>query len=230
MNYPYMQPVEMPRGSHYGSDYWIAYSTKCNRHVHFYSMLEYSNFLILEMNPCVEYFCEQPLKISWEIESHKISTIFDFWVKYANGDNEFQEIKYSKELSGIDENSHRSQLQIKHQKKWCADNNQQHRVITEKEIFQGEYYIQNLKILQHKSSRYQCVDKAIYKKLLEDFLSQISTCSIEKIIDSKILPLSKEREFLALAYANGWIEININNRPLDYSSEVKLCESENSIY
>ena len=49
----------MPRGTHYGSDYWIIYSKKLQRQVHLYSMLEHANFIVLEMDSHVEYFCER---------------------------------------------------------------------------------------------------------------------------------------------------------------------------
>ena len=57
MSYLYQTPIKMPRGLHYGSDYWISNSFKLKRNVHLYSMLEYANFIELEMNPSVEYFC-----------------------------------------------------------------------------------------------------------------------------------------------------------------------------
>ena len=59
MTYQYQSPIKMPRGSHYGSDYWISYSYKLKRKVRLFSMLEYSNFIELEMNSEVEFFCRE---------------------------------------------------------------------------------------------------------------------------------------------------------------------------
>ena len=38
-------PIEMPRGTHYGSNYFIVYSHEIKRNVKLYSNLEYYNFL-----------------------------------------------------------------------------------------------------------------------------------------------------------------------------------------
>lgn len=97
MKYLYSTPISMPRGTHYGSDYWIIYSKKLQRQVHLYSMLEHANFIVLEMDSHVEYFCEQPLKIT-DYNASKQQSVFDFWVYFTNGTYEFQEIKYSSEL------------------------------------------------------------------------------------------------------------------------------------
>ena len=60
MNYKFTTPIKMPRGTHYGSNYWMFESKKIHRCVTAYSNLEYENLLTLEMNPEVEYYCEQP--------------------------------------------------------------------------------------------------------------------------------------------------------------------------
>ena len=100
MNHLFKTPIEMPRGSHYGSDYWICQSHKIKRRVHMYSMLEFWNFITLEMDSSVEYFCEQPFEIEIHDEkSEKIrKSVFDFWVLYTDGREEFQEVKYSSEI------------------------------------------------------------------------------------------------------------------------------------
>ena len=144
MPYLYQTPVEMPRGSHYGSDYWIVYSYKLGRNVHLYSMLEYANFIILEMNSSVEFFCEQPLKIQANLSHTKKSSVFDFWVYYKNGSSEFQEVKYSSELIGNSNAALRSQNQIQFQKEWCKSNGYEYKVITEKNLYDKPFKIQNL--------------------------------------------------------------------------------------
>lgn len=229
MEYTYMEPVPMPRGSHYGSDYWITYSSKINRQVRLYSLLEYAHFLILEMDSNVEYFCEQPIKVSWEIDNKTVSTVFDFWVYFKDKTIEFHEVKSLEELEGSDEKSQRSQIQIQRQKKWCEDNDCSYKVITQSDIYQGTFYINNLKILQHKASRYNCLDKKLYLDLLRKVLLNNSKCTINMLINLNVLPQKREFDFLALLYQEGLINLNIKNRPLDYSTEVQLCESENSI-
>lgn len=65
----------------YGSNYWVGYSYKLRRHVHFYSDLEYENWILVETNPEVEVFCEQPLRIQYFLDGKKSESIFDMWIK-----------------------------------------------------------------------------------------------------------------------------------------------------
>ena len=73
--YQYEKPIEMPRGSHYGSDYWVVYSKKLDRRVQCYSMLEFANFLQIEMS----HGPEQPLQglvIEIKPGDHEIRFVF----------------------------------------------------------------------------------------------------------------------------------------------------------
>ena len=92
-------PIEMPRGTHYGSNYFIVYSHKIKRNVKLYSNLEYYNFLTLETDPNVEYFCEQPHEISVCIDNKLGKAIFDMFVEYR------KPIVCSKREKGKDENT-----------------------------------------------------------------------------------------------------------------------------
>lgn len=84
----FTKPIDMPRATHYGNNYFAVYSNKIKRICHFFSNLEYYNFLSLEMNPEVESFCEQPLKIDIVLENELKHAIFDMWVSYRDGREE----------------------------------------------------------------------------------------------------------------------------------------------
>lgn len=90
MDYKYTNPINMTRGTHYGSNYWEVYSKKINRKVKLFSNLEYENFLSLELNPEIEYFCEQPLEVEIFLDGNKKKTIFDMWVKYKDEGKSFR--------------------------------------------------------------------------------------------------------------------------------------------
>ena len=64
MNYKFTTPIKMPRGTHYGSNYWMFESKKIHRCVTAYSNLEYENLLTLEMNPEVEYYSDCSAQIN----------------------------------------------------------------------------------------------------------------------------------------------------------------------
>lgn len=229
MSYLYNTPVSMPRGTHYGSDYWIVYSKKLQRHVHLYSMLEHANFLTLEMDSKVEYFCEQPLKITDSSTSKQQSSVFDFWVYFSNGTAEFQEVKYSAELQGNTESAIRSQKQIAFQKKWCEKQNYAYRVVTEKDLYKSEYYISNLDILYSFVIRQ--VTPIIHEQeiALYNFLLS-GPQTVFAINNQAIFDVGSEMSNLALLYYKGNISIDIRNRPLDKKTEIRLCANENITY
>lgn len=227
MNYAFTQPLSMPRGSHYGSDYWISNSRKVNRKVHFYSMLEYYNFLCLEMDPLVEYFCEQPLKVSKSNDTKGF--IFDFWVQFNDGKSELQEVKYSNELTGTDSASLRSQEQIVLQKAWCKINGFDYRIITDKDLLLNEHHINNLKRLQHLALRCSSTDAILIETLYSFLDANRNTTAISDIYKAHIIPNDKVIGILADQYYLGKIGMNISLRPLDYSTEVYLCHPENLI-
>lgn len=228
MSYLYQTPIDMPRGSHYGSDYWISYSKKLCRKVHLYSMLEYANFLVLEMNPNIEYFCEQPTKI-FSNDGKKHSSVFDFWVYYSDGKTEFQEIKYSAELNGDTSSAIRTQQQIQFQKTWCEKEGQNYRVITENDLYKSEHYINNLNQLYSYVLR--CTESTEYESIiaLQNFLHNCPR-SIAEIEAQSIFSSQNIFECLAQLYYNGYIDIDVLHRPLDKRTEIKLCESESIIY
>lgn len=229
MAYMFQTPIEMPRGSHYGSDYWIAYSYKLKRMVRLYSMLEYANFITLEMTPTVEYFCEQPLKIeSVDLSSHKRTSVFDFWVQYFDSTHEFQEIKYSSELTENTDAATRSKAQVEFQSNWCSTNGYNYRIVTEKDIYDGQFKFQNLELLHNHLLRYSQANR-IELNSLQRILSE-NTLSIAEIKSLKILPDNYELSALAYHFYLGNISINIKDRPLDNYTEVKLCGIKNTTF
>ncbi|MFF2876161.1 TnsA endonuclease N-terminal domain-containing protein [Gottfriedia sp. NPDC057991] len=61
-------------------------------------------------------FCEQPLKIEYEYEGKKRASIFEMWVKFRDGSEEFREIKYKSMLQNDHENYDDTMRQIQLQK------------------------------------------------------------------------------------------------------------------
>lgn len=104
-------------------------------------MLEFYQFIILEMDAKVEAFCEQPYKIEGFFNGKKKNSVFDFGVKYKDGCEEFQEVKSTSDLTGDDKSAIRAQEQITFQKEWCKNNGYNYRVITEEDIFDGSNYL-----------------------------------------------------------------------------------------
>ena len=148
------QPLAMPRSTHFGNNYFAVYSNKLHRVCHFYSNLEYYNFLTLELDHEVTKFCEQPTEIQILQNNELKRAILDMWVKYSDGREEFQEVKYEAELTGTDELSMRSQEQIRREAEWCKTNNIGFVVRTDKTISKGQFYLRNLNVMAAHLRRY----------------------------------------------------------------------------
>lgn len=217
------KPLSMPRGSHFGSNYWETYSSKMQRKACFFSNLEYENFLLLEINPKVKAICEQPLAIEVIIDGKCKKSVFDMWVKYSDDTEEMQEVKYSASLEGDSEEAIRNREQIRKQLLWCNENNIPHIVRTEFDIHIGQYTISNASFIASRVRRY-AFSKNIqeYVHMLRGYMQAYIKTDINTLINAGILPLGNELNFLCYAHYIGVIELDIHNRPIDNKSEVFL--------
>lgn len=136
------KPINMKRSSKFGNNYWEVYSPKLNRNVRLFSDLEYENWILIETNPKIISFCEQPLEIKETIHGKLKKSIFDMWVLYDDKTEQFQEVKYQSQL--IDINS-RASRQVQFQKQWCSKNGYDYVVRTDTEIRKNKVYLDTLK-------------------------------------------------------------------------------------
>lgn len=91
---PTPTPVELPHGFEIHSDFFVLMSPKMGRQMKFYSSLEYHHALLLEGTPEALQFCEQPLKI----QLHSKWYVFDCWIRWSDGREEYREIKPTDKL------------------------------------------------------------------------------------------------------------------------------------
>lgn len=215
-------PIEIPRATHYGNNYFVVYSNKLHRICRFFSNLEYYNFLSLEINPDVEIFCEQPLKIEIIQNNQLKHAIFDMWVKYRNGNEEMQEVKYQSELEKDDEKSLRSQEQIRRETAWCKDNGIDFVVRTDKNISKGKFFLNNINVMASRLRRYVSTEDRYYNPRILDVLNNQNVITVEELIARELLPLNNELNHLCYMYEQGLIKMNIEDRPLDFRTEVTL--------
>lgn len=135
-----------PKGrGRYGNNYWEVYSPKLNRTVKLFSDLEYDHWLLIESNPNIKFFCEQPKKIIWPLNGNSIKSIFDMWVMYTNEQEVFLEVKYQKELDPKSPKSERAITQTTVQRAWCQNNGYNYELKTEKEIRSNQILLTNIK-------------------------------------------------------------------------------------
>jgi hypothetical protein len=91
-------PVSRNNNTRFGNDRKSDFSSKMNREVFLSSSLEYDHWVLMETDPNVVAFCEQPEVAVGEYNGKKRFSIFDAWVQYQDGSEEFFEIKYSSDL------------------------------------------------------------------------------------------------------------------------------------
>ena len=220
--YRYTTPISMPRGTHYGNNYHIMPSRKLGRNVCAYSNLEYENLLCLEMNPEVEFYCEQPAEVSVMIEGEAHKTTFDVYVYYRNGNEEMQEVKYYDELHSDSEKGLRDQRQIKAQKIWCESNQIDHLIQTDREIEKGEFTIRNIAWLAAKARRICATNKEVVKFIC-NYLAKHDFVTIGMLYEAGMLKRSNGLDVLAdLAYHGKIRFTNLDSEVISNASEVTL--------
>ncbi|MBP1991189.1 TnsA endonuclease N-terminal domain-containing protein [Paenibacillus eucommiae] len=138
-------PIRLPRNKHYGSNYWEGISFKYDRIVSSYSNLEYDNWILIETDPEIIDYCEQPCKVNFVIGGKLKGTIFDMWLHHRLTGEEFIEVKYSNELKPGHKNYERNVEQIEVQKEWCAEQGVKHSIKTEQDIRKNRILLDNKK-------------------------------------------------------------------------------------
>lgn len=217
-------PVHMERSKYYGNDYYICHSHKLNRRVCLYSKLEYGNFLDVELNPSITEYLEQPLQVNVRDDEENIcKTIFDMEVVFEDGEKELWEIKYSKDLTGVDKSAVRAQKQIKNQRKWCLDNNVIYKVRTENDIFKGIEHFNNMRFMYH------CISRVSF-----DYLSKSIERINRKIESENFITIEELYKYVpdpssvypAIIYLliHEYITADIYNQELSFSTEVRYVK------
>lgn len=74
--------INMKRSTKFGSNYWEVSSPKVERIVRLFSDLEYKNWILIEMNPKIISFGEQPLTIKWYVDRKLKKFIYGISILY----------------------------------------------------------------------------------------------------------------------------------------------------
>ncbi|XOJ01493.1 Tn7 transposase TnsA N-terminal domain-containing protein [Paenibacillus polymyxa] len=138
------EPIKVPRGKKYGSNYWIPRGNKVGkRTLELYSDLEFEHWLTVETNSDVITYCEQPLEVTYLRNERIHKSIFDMWILNRDYSETFVEVKYERELTSTEPKYDRTKRQIEAQQEWCRKNNVTYEVRTEKTIRKGRHSIEN---------------------------------------------------------------------------------------
>lgn len=119
-------------------------SLKMRRTVQFESTLERDLIYLLDFEPQVAAFEEQPLKITYQHEGKTLSYTPDFQMVSANGDIVLLECKPRCFVSREE-----NQRKFRAAQAWCAERSWHFQVVTDEQLQTG-YRLQNVKLLtQH---------------------------------------------------------------------------------
>ena len=177
----FLSPINIGPQTRYGNNRWEVYSLKLRRNVTLYSNLEYDHWALVEADPEIKTFCEQPLKIQIRLPSGAIvTTIFDMWIRRKSGIEEFREIKFHEELFSANSKS-RIVRQIEAQKKWCDLKGISYTVVTEKVIRADPVYLLNCKLILRHLGMTRHLSLALYSERIRVAFKQLNICSLGEL-------------------------------------------------
>ncbi|WP_286133911.1 Tn7 transposase TnsA N-terminal domain-containing protein [Bacillus sp. AFS053548] len=125
-------------------------------------------------------FCEQPLKLELEFEFEGIrrTSIFDMWIKYLDGREEFREIKYDDTLQKEHIKYNETMRQINIQKMWCEERGFEHRIITDTYFRSNQCLLDNYRLISAFARNFNLVEQEVTQYFifpidLEDLINQV---------------------------------------------------------
>ncbi|MGC4379217.1 hypothetical protein WD019_20220 [Fictibacillus sp. Mic-4] len=205
-------PIPIKRSSKFGNNYWEAYSPKVQRNVRLFSDLEYDYWILIETNPKIQAFCERPLEIKQIYNGKVVKAMFDMWIKWENGEEQFVEVQYSVSNRSVKLASIIQQL-------WCKHHQKDFLIKTEKDIRENHILLSNMKtILPYISNRPHPVETDLYN--IKRYLSKVKRCTIAELDHYLALDRIRIREAIFWLLYHGQIQANVDTTPIGSSLEV----------
>lgn len=215
----YTEPLIKKRRGRYGNNHWIVYSLKLKRDVNLFSDLEYDHWILIETDPNVKTFCEQPEKADNDGET----SIFDMWTATEDGQETFFEIKYEEDL-----NKEEVAKQIDLQKRWCEMHGKKHQVRTEKDIRSNHFYLENLKDLLPYVLNNSSIVEIDRFKVLTGLKGGSKT--LKQLHHELDLGLPRLYEAIACLIYSGDISASIDKAYFGFETEVWINEEKEQNY
>ncbi|MFZ5353733.1 MAG: hypothetical protein ACOZCL_13565 [Bacillota bacterium] len=194
--------------------YMEAYSPKLDRIVILNNELEYDNWVLLESDPGIVEYCEQPIKIKYHENGFTYVTKIDIWFKKKNNEVGFIKLDYD------DAKSVRYNNEILLQKRWCRENGFSYMLLGRREITSNEMYLNNMKHLLSVITAYKdIVDTDI--KAIEKLIEENNRISIGAIVDKlNPIPYTRIRAAVYRMIYNGSIKADVKIVPLGDKTNV----------
>jgi hypothetical protein len=217
-------PVWVLPQNRYGSNRWIAYSPKLKRAVILYSDLEYDHWVLVEATSSIKSFCEQPRRVRIQLPSGLVTTVFDMWILWDSGRQEYREVKYRHELQNAVMGS-RVRRQIEAQKKWCEIDRVDHTIMTDELIRANPIFLANWKIILSHLACTQAID---YRSHIEsvEFLLQKNGGSTLRDIERSFTNADRTliRASVFSLIHRGHLKASLDAHPLDALTKIEVVQ------
>ncbi len=215
-------PVWERPQNNYGSNRWVVYSPKLDRQVILYSDLEHDRWVLVEADPLIANFCEQPFRISINLASGRVVTIFDFWLRWQCGCEELEEVKYQNQL----ESSARVIRQLEAQRKWTELHSFRYTILTEAIIRAHPIRLTNWKRILAQLGATQSVDLVRPAEAVNALLLKAGRLPLHEI-ELRLRPLDSmfvRSAVFKLIHAGKADAESLDREPLDGSTLVEVTE------
>lgn len=194
------KPVWKIPAGRYGNNRWIIFSPTLKRQVVTASDLEYDELVMIEANKHIKHFCEQPLRVKIKLPAGLVTTVFDFWIHWKDGREEYREVKYRRDVL-LAETGSRIKRQLEAQATWCHLQGFDYVLETEDTIRSNTIYLANWKIILHHLAMTADVDlNPIARKVIQLILiaGPLTIAALERLCASVDRILVKAAIFLLL--------------------------------
>lgn len=214
-------PVNEFKSTKYGSNRWFTYSPKVHRIVNLYSDLEFDHWVLVEFNPNVLSFCEQPRRINGvDKNGNKIDSIFDMWCREANDKSYYTEVKYHRELDPFNAKySERSAKQVDFQRSWCELNGFQYMLQTDEDIYKNKMLLSNYKkMLPYIDDQRTIIETDQYR--IMSSIKSFGSVTIGMVVEDTKLPLQRVKEVIYRLIYNGCLNSDVDHNIVGSTTEV----------
>lgn len=217
----FKQPIPAIGRRSYGNNLWDGYSTKLKRNVNLNSDLEHDHWILVETDPEIVDFCEQPLKIVHSIDGKRRESIFDMWILKKDGSSYLIEVKYSDDLNPKNPKSARALEQTRYQQSWCELHGHNYLIRTEEHIRENLLYLANMKkVLRYTRNRASSIDTNRYKIIEHLNQNPISLKNLAGLLTE--IPRSRMYEAISWLVYEGEIATNLDTKRFGPETEVWL--------
>ncbi len=201
--------------SHRGSAAGRFPSLKMNRMIAFESLLERDFIYLLDYEPSVTWFEEQPMRIEYEYEAKQRHYTPDFLIVEQK---QPVLVECKPERFADTEENRRKFAVARH---CCQEKGWQFRVVTEQEIRSG-FRLQNIRLLTQYAR--QCIDPFVSNQVLEFLQATQSVVPIRKVVQNlTALPATVVMAYILYMAYHHQIGMGLDQAPISQDTCISVC-------